>query len=101
MENLAIKVIMQILGGGIRRVHHLTSGSSVGDFPGCHMQGRQTTGGCSCCRPVKTYKLTSPNFNLAGGPEFESCYPQLWRITQQTYSQSSCAQSTLVIVSVH
>lgn len=69
MGELAIKVNMQILGGGIRRVHHLTSGSSVGDLPGCHMQGRQSPRVCQFHKPVKTYKPTRPTSNLAGGPK--------------------------------
>lgn len=98
MENLAIKVIMQNLGGGIRRVHHLRSGSSVGDFSGCRMQARADSRGLTflqASQDLSTNKTSLGTQNSSHGIRNSE------EIRQQTYSQSSRAQSVLVIFSVH
>lgn len=74
MENLAIKVIMQIPGGGIRRVHHLTMWVVCRRFSRLLYARKATPGVCTFRRPLKTYKLKKTSL---GDPEFESCYPQL------------------------
>lgn len=76
MENLAIKVIMQILGGGIRRVHHLNKWVVCWRFPRLpyaskgKLPGFDHSAGHS--RPINYSNKTS-----LGDPEFESCYPKL------------------------
>lgn len=70
MENLAIKVIMQILGGGIRRVHHLTRWVLCRRFLRLPYARKATPGVWPFCRPLKTYKLKKTDL---GDPKFESC----------------------------